>query len=110
MKLRKAEETSVETATGDGPVDAACRAIERIVGVRGRLEEFTIRATTPGKDALGEAHVQVSFEGRAFNGNGVSTDIIEAAALAYLNALNKYLALSGNGQYTAEPREQLKGI
>jgi len=75
-------------------VHAACMAIERIVGISGRLEEFQIRAASPGKDAMGEAHVIVNFENRPFTGTGASTDIIEAAVLAYLNALNKYLALS----------------
>jgi len=93
VALRKGKEVFTETGTGDGPVDAACAAIERIVGVTGKLEDFHIRAATPGKDALGEAHVVVSFDGRNFTGTGASTDIIEAAVQAYLNALNKYIAL-----------------
>ncbi len=94
VELRKGEITLADTAMGDGPVHAACMAIERMVGVQGRLEEFQIRAASPGKDALGEAHIIVEFENRLFTGSGASTDIIEAAVLAYLNALNKYLALS----------------
>ena len=82
-----------ETATGDGPVHAACMAIERISGVSGRLSEFHIRAATPGKDALGDAHVTVEFEGKSYYGTGASTDIIEAGVKAYLNALNKYFAM-----------------
>lgn len=93
VKLRKGEEEFVETETGDGPIDAACRAIERILGVQGRLTDFTIRAATPGKDALGEAHVTVLFDRRPFSGTAASTDIIEAGVSAYLHALNKYLAL-----------------
>jgi 2-isopropylmalate synthase len=93
VELRKGEEILAETALGDGPVDAACRAIERIVGVQGKLEQFQIRAASPGKDALGEAHVIVQFDHRPFTGSGASTDIIEAAVRAYLNALNKYLAV-----------------
>lgn len=93
VKLRKGEESVCETATGDGPVDAACQAIERVVGVSGRLQDFNLRAATPGKDALGEAHVSVLFNGTVYYGTGASTDIIEAAVQAYLNALNKYLAL-----------------
>ncbi|HIA47978.1 MAG TPA: 2-isopropylmalate synthase [Candidatus Hydrogenedentes bacterium] len=98
VKLKKGEDETplTDTAIGDGPVDAACRAIERVVGVSGRLEEFTIRAATPGKDAQGEAHVVVNFEHRRYTGVGASTDIIEAAVLAYLNAMNKYLAISGS--------------
>ncbi|MDK1022366.1 MAG: 2-isopropylmalate synthase [Candidatus Hydrogenedentes bacterium] len=94
VELRKGEVKLSDTALGDGPVHAACMAIERIVGVSGHLEEFQIRAASPGKDAIGEAHVIVNFEKRPFTGTGASTDIIEAAVLAYLNALNKYLALT----------------
>ncbi len=91
IKLRRGGETLMDTALGDGPVHAAFMAVERIVGASGRLEQFEIRATTPGKDALGEAYVTVIFDGRSFRGNGASTDIIEAAVLAYLNATNKYV-------------------
>lgn len=93
VKLRRGKEEITETATGDGPVDAACAAIERIVGVSGRLQEFSIRAASPGKEALGEAHVAVSLDGKTFYGTGASTDIVEAAVQAYLSAINKYLAL-----------------
>ncbi|HOD49614.1 MAG TPA: 2-isopropylmalate synthase [Candidatus Hydrogenedentes bacterium] len=93
VKLQHGEDLFVETATGDGPVHAACMAIERITGITGRLSEFQVRAATPGKDALGDAHVTVEFAGRAYYGTGASTDIIEAAISAYLNALNKYLAM-----------------
>lgn len=93
VKLRLGEQVVLETATGDGPVHAACMAIERITGISGRLEKFDIRAATPGKDALGEAHVIVDFCGKRFTGSGASTDIVEAAVQAYLSALNKYAAL-----------------
>ena len=91
--LTKGEDELTETATGDGPVHAACMAIERITGITGRLSDFSIRATTPGKDAMGEANVTVIFEENAYYGNAASTDIIEAAVHAYLNAVNKFLAL-----------------
>jgi 2-isopropylmalate synthase len=94
VELRRGKDDLIaDTALGDGPVHAACMAIERLVGVQGRLEQFQIRAASPGKDALGEAHVIVDFDDRPFTGTGVSTDIIEAAVRAYLNALNKYLAV-----------------
>lgn len=93
VKLRKGDEHLMDTAIGDGPVDAACRAIERITGVLGQLEQFDIRATTPGKDAIGEATVVVKFNGKNITGNGSSTDIVEAAVKAYLNAVNKYIAI-----------------
>lgn len=93
VKLRLGDNVIMETATGDGPVHAACMAIERITGISGRLEKFDIRAATPGKDALGEAHVIVDFGGKRYTGSGASTDIVEAAVQAYLSALNKYAAL-----------------
>lgn len=93
VKLRKGKMEYAETATGDGPVDAACQAIERIIGLSGKLEEFSIRAASPGKEALGEAHVTVALNGNSYYGTGASTDIVEAAVHAYLNAINKHLAL-----------------
>ena len=92
VKLSKGDDVFTETAIGDGPVHAACVAIEKVVGLTGRLEQFDIRATTPGKDALGESHVMVRFDERIYRGSGVSTDIVEAAIHAYLNAMNKHVA------------------
>ncbi len=94
VKLTRGHVELVETATGDGPFHAACMAVDRITGTSGRLLEFSIRAATPGKDALGEAHVMVDFGGSRYNGTGASTDIIEAAVQAYVNAVNKHLALN----------------
>ncbi len=97
VKLRRGEnqDEMFETSTGDGPVDAACKAVERITGAKGRLLEFTVRAATPGKDALGQANVTVEFKDKAYYGQGASTDIIEAAVHAYVNAVNKFLAIEG---------------
>lgn len=99
VRLKKGELELMDTATGDGPVDAAFQAVDRITGVDGSLQEFSIRAASPGKDALGEAHVVVKFDGtkRTFTGTGASTDIIEAAVQAYVNAVNKKLALQNAG-------------
>jgi 2-isopropylmalate synthase len=94
VKLSKGDEQFQETAVGDGPVDAGCKAVERILGFPGRLERFDIRATTPGKDALGEAYLTVNFDGKSYKGNGASTDIIEAAVSAFLNAANKHIAIT----------------
>lgn len=93
VQLKKGDLKMVDTAIGDGPVDAAFQAVERIVGVEGRLRDFVIRAATAGKDALGEARVVVEFDRRNYTGTGASTDIIEAAVHAYLNAVNKYCAV-----------------
>lgn len=78
-----------DAATGDGPIDAVFRALERIMEITARLEDFQVRSVSEGKDALGEVRVTINVLGRHYQGKGVSTDIIEAAAQAYLLALNK---------------------
>jgi len=82
-------EVQCDAATGDGPIDAVFNAMERIVGVSARLQEFQVRSVSSGKDAQGEVLVEISAKGRDYLGRGVSTDIIDAAAQAYLRALNK---------------------
>jgi len=74
--------------TGDGPIDAVFRAINAAAGVEAKLGEFTIGAVTEGQDALGEVSVVVEVEGMSGAGQGVSTDIIDAAARAYVRALS----------------------
>ncbi len=78
-----------DAATGDGPIDAVFRAMERIMELTARLEDFSVRSVSRGKDAQGEVRVIINVNGRQYQGKGVSTDIIEAAAQAYLQALNK---------------------
>src|SRR3954469_1890192 len=73
--------------TGDGPVDAIFRAINAAVRSDARLRDFHIGSVTAGQDALGEASVVLEVGGQSAAGQGVSTDIIEAAALAYVRAL-----------------------
>ena len=74
--------------TGDGPIDAIFRAINSATRREARLREFRIDAVTGGQDALGEASVILELSGSSAAGQGVSTDIIEAAALAYVRALS----------------------
>ena len=78
-----------DAAIGDGPIDAVFRAMERIIELTARLEDFDVRSVSEGKDAMGEVRVAINVNGRHYHGKGVSTDIIEAAAIAYLKALNK---------------------
>lgn len=78
-----------DAAIGDGPVDAVCKALERIIGVTAELKDYQVRAVSGGEDAQGEASVEISCLGRRYHGKAVSTDIIEASALAYLKALNR---------------------
>jgi 2-isopropylmalate synthase len=77
--------------TGDGPVDAVFHALNAAIGVDARLREFRIDAVTAGQDALGEVSVVIELDGRSCSGQGVATDIIEAAARAYLRALSNGL-------------------
>lgn len=89
VKLRKGDELLEEAATGDGPVDATFKAIEKAVGIGINLMDYGIKAVTSGEDALGEVTVRVKKNGTLYLGRGISTDIIEASAKAYLNAINK---------------------
>ena len=91
VKLKKDGESYQDSGVGDGPVDAALAAIDAITGMKGRLQDYAIRAATSGKDALGEVAVKVDFDGTLVSGKGSSTDVIEASARAYLSALNRML-------------------
>ena len=91
-----------EAALGDGMVDAACGAIKRAVGLDCRLASFTVGAVTEGTDAMGEVTVQVEMDGVRYSGRGVSTDIVEGSARAFLHAVNRALAIrSRNAGVTA---------
>jgi 2-isopropylmalate synthase len=89
--LRKNDQIIQEAAYGDGPVDAAYKAIDKITGVKVELADYSLNAATRGKDAMGEVLVRIRDNGRTIIGRGASTDIIEASAKAYLNAINKML-------------------
>ncbi|MTV48329.1 2-isopropylmalate synthase [Heliobacillus mobilis] len=89
VRLKREEETFEEASCGDGPVDAAYKAIDKITGVGARLKAYVISATTSGEDSQGEVSVKLEREGRFYTGRGVDTDIIVASAKAYLNAVNK---------------------
>jgi len=91
VELLKDKEVLRDSAIGDGPVDAACRAIDRITGMKGTLSNYALHAVTTGKDAVGEVLVQVDYKGRSYSGRGASTDVVESSAKAYLNAMNSIL-------------------
>jgi 2-isopropylmalate synthase len=80
---------SEATAQGDGMIDAACRAIKAATGIEGRLTDFNVSSVTGGVDALGDVVVQLEADGVKVSGRGVSTDVVEAAARAYLAAVNR---------------------
>ena len=77
--------------SGDGPVDACYKAIDKIIKTGGELLDYQIRSVTSGKDALGEVSVKIGSKNRVVSGRGASTDIIEASIKAYVNAVNKLL-------------------
>ena len=89
VRIADGAERHEEAATGDGPVDAIFNAIDRALGVQTKLLEYVVQAVTPGKQAIGEVSVSLEIDGRKFVGRGASTDILEASAKAYVNALNK---------------------
>jgi len=91
IKLMKEDKIIEKVSRGEGPIDAAFKAIEKIVGMDMDLEDYQLRSVTEGEDALGDAFVKISTEKGKFSGRGVSTDVIEASILAYLNAVNKML-------------------
>jgi 2-isopropylmalate synthase len=84
-------EDAVGSFSGDGPVDAIFRAINAATGVDARLREFRVDAVTGGQDALGETSVVLAVGGVVGSGQGVSTDILEAGARAYVRALSNAL-------------------
>jgi 2-isopropylmalate synthase len=86
-----------DACIGDGPVDAVFKAITRITSVDLKLRAFSINSVTEDEDAQGEAHLEAESNGRILRGRALSTDIIEASALAYLQVINRALL-----------REQLK--
>ena len=78
-----------DAATGDGPIDAMFAVIQRITHVSAQLVTYNVRSVTAGKDAQGEATVELVHSERKVRGRGVSTDILEASAKAYLAAINR---------------------
>jgi 2-isopropylmalate synthase len=85
------EESLTQTSAGDGPVNAVYEAIDKITGLKGNLLDYTVRAITSGTDAVGEVFVHVEFDDVSYTGKAASTDIVDASARAYLNAVNKAL-------------------
>jgi len=77
-------------ATGDGPVDAACHAVDKITDIYGKMHDYKLSAVSGGKDALGEVIAHIEIDGKIYGGRGLSTDIIEASVKSYINAINKY--------------------
>ena len=84
-------EAFTEAATGDGPVAAAFRALERVTGVHLTLRNFELHSTSVGEDAQGEVTVTVEHDGNDYRGHGASVDIVEAGSVACLEVVNRIL-------------------
>jgi 2-isopropylmalate synthase len=80
-----------DSSTGDGPVDAVLKAVDRITGIEGKLIEYTVHSITHGRDAVGEVFMKVNFGKASFIGKAASTDIVDASARAYVDAVNKLI-------------------
>lgn len=92
ITLSSGNRQHVEKMSGDGPVDAAFKAINSLTGQNFILNDYSIHSVTEGKDALGEATVKLELGGKIMTGKGLSTDVLEASIIAYLNAVNKLIS------------------
>jgi len=91
VSIKKGNCITEEVATGEGPIYASFKAIGKIIGKDYELDDFSINSITEGEDALGDVVVRLSDNGKSFVGRGLSTDIIEASIIAYINAVNKMI-------------------
>lgn len=79
-----------EASTGNGPVDAAIKALKKIIQKHMVLKEFTIQAISKGSDDIGKVHMQVEYNGNIYYGFGANTDIVTASVEAYIDCINKF--------------------
>lgn len=89
LKIAKSGTMLEGVSVGDGPIDAAFLAIERITGQHYELDDFQIQSVTEGREAMGQTVVKLRAAGKVYSGRGISTDIVGASIRAYINALNK---------------------
>lgn len=89
IRLRRGSELLESACIGDGPIDAAFMAIDKVIGRHYELDDFQIKSVTEGRQAMGDAVVRLRHCGKVYSGRGVSTDIIGSSIMAYLNAVNK---------------------
>jgi 2-isopropylmalate synthase len=87
-------------ASGDGPVDACFKAIDKLTAVGVELQLYSVNAITTGTDSQGEVTVRVQKDGQVVNGQGADTDVVIASAKSYINALNKVI----NGAERTHPQ------
>ena len=90
LGLNIAGERFESAASGNGPVDAAIKALKKIIDRHMELKEFTIQAISKGSDDMGKVHMQVEYDGQMYYGFGANTDIIAASVEAYIDCINKF--------------------
>ena len=95
IKLLKNSQPAEGVYMGDGAIDAAFSAIEKITGCHYELDDFQLQAVTEGREAMGQTVVKLRSGGKVYSGRGISTDIVGAGIHAYLSALNKILYEEG---------------
>ena len=86
------QQVVTDASTGNGPVDAVCNAIGRVIGTSPKLVDFSVQSVTEGIDSMGTVTIKIESNGQNYTGRGASTDIIVASAMAYLSAVNRMLA------------------
>ncbi len=91
VSLKYQDENHTATSLGNGPINAAFNAVDKIVKKKVRLEEYLVQAITGGSDDLGKVHIQLKYRKNFVYGFGADTDIVVASVKAYLNALNKII-------------------
>jgi 2-isopropylmalate synthase len=105
LTLKHGEKEYTEEATqGDGPIDAAFWAVEKITGYKVLCKDFRVRSATLGRDALGEVTVEIEYNGIAHRGVGLSTDTVEATILAMLNAVNRIASMPETSGVRLKPQ------
>ncbi len=110
VTLTKEGEGSIKAdGEGDGPIAAALAAVNQVLGWKVVLEDFAIRAATPGRDAVGEVTLRARVFGKTFTGRGASTDVVDASVRAYLHALNK-AAHAQQLEEEAGQKAKLRGV
>ena len=96
VKIKKEDNEIIDASIGGGTIDAVFKAIDRITGYQGQLEDYKVKSVSEGKDALASVTVKVSFNGEpAVIGHGLNIDTMLASARAYIGALNSYLSMAG---------------
>ena len=91
------------SAVGTGPVDAVCRALNAVAGVPNELIEFSVKSVTEGIDAMGDVTIRLRREGALYSGHAADTDVVVAAAMAFVNALNRLVA--GEAKHPLHPQK-----